>query len=109
MTTRTIQLVTYGIGGFDTTKPNNNILSVETVPEPLFTGSVNMTRLKIALSNQGNFDTIENSISGSATYKIMWASDMQVAINSEFAQYLATELALGNYDLSDLFTAASQL
>ena len=28
------QLVTYGIGGFDPSKPNNNIVSIEEIPDP---------------------------------------------------------------------------
>ena len=28
------QIVTYGEGGYDPTKPNNNIIAVEEVPDP---------------------------------------------------------------------------
>lgn len=29
-----MQVITFGIGGFDPSKPNNNIVSVEEVPDP---------------------------------------------------------------------------
>ena len=29
------KMITYGIGGYDETKPNNNIVSIEEIPDPI--------------------------------------------------------------------------
>lgn len=29
------KIITYGIGGYDETKPNNNIVSIEEIPDPI--------------------------------------------------------------------------
>lgn len=29
-----MQIITYGFGGYDETKPDNNVLSIETIPDP---------------------------------------------------------------------------
>ena len=29
------KIITYGIGGYDTAKPNNNIVSIEDIPDPI--------------------------------------------------------------------------
>lgn len=28
-------MITYGLGGYDETKPNNNIISIEEIPDPI--------------------------------------------------------------------------
>lgn len=117
------KFITYGPGGFDATKPNNNIVSEVDVPDPIETvpESASPATIRIALrrrhgvpNSQLDFvvDSVIDSISNldeREDARTLWTYSVSIRRDHPLVAAVAASLSLTSADVDEVFRLAATI
>jgi hypothetical protein len=109
-----MKITKYGIGGYDPTKPNDNIVEEYEIPDPPFFGSVDAAKARIVLHRSGLLKLVEEAIDSMpepqrTEAKIRWEFETTINRHDELAVALGKMLGLDDEKLDALFFEAASL
>ena len=101
---------TYGIGGFDESKPNNNIIEIiETYDVVLPMISVDKVKLFLELSERELYETLENNLNSlSEKEKIIFNYVEKIKIDDNISLKIKSILKLTDVIWEEIFIGAEK-
>jgi hypothetical protein len=105
-----MRIIVYGIGGYDPTKPNDNIIEEYDVPD-IVPEKISMRQCRLVLLQQNLLNDVQALIdtAGNEAYKIEWEYASEVYRNAALVQIIAQELPLTEEQVDELFVLAATL
>jgi hypothetical protein len=103
-------ITVYGIGGFDPTKPNNNIVEQYEVPDPV-PNKISMRQMRLALLQQNLLNDVQALVdaSGNEAYRIEWEYANDVLRTATLVTLFSGELDLTEQQVDDIFILGATL
>jgi hypothetical protein len=105
-----MKITIYGIGGYDSTKPNDNIVEEYEVPD-VVPQSISMRQCRLILLREGLLDRVQAFVeqAGNEAYKIEWEYATEVRRNASLVTVISSELELTSDQVNSLFVLGATL
>jgi hypothetical protein len=105
---RTTTITTYGAGGYDPTKPNNNVISVQEIPIPT-PETITPAQCRVMLATLELLDTVEGLIATVPLASIWWEYALEIRRDNQYVEMIGQALGWDTEQIDDFFIDASQI